>query len=195
MTVSSVIKAIFPVDRTGTSDEWYTPDDIMIKAQTVLGTIDLDPCSCVEANKIVKAKKFYTIEDDGLSKYWQGKIWLNPPRGTENKVSIQSIWCEKLIRHYINSDIESAMFIIRAVIGYDWFNSIWDRCPNVCFLRHRPAYYRGLIENTSNRDQITAAVFYLGDDIKKFQDTFRGSGYIFDGLSYRPRVIIEVKKE
>jgi hypothetical protein len=33
----------------------------------VLGEIDLDPASCADANKIVRAKQFFTQEDNGYS--------------------------------------------------------------------------------------------------------------------------------
>lgn len=57
-------------------DEWYTPPEII----HALGSFDLDPASCKEAYKINhSAKKIYTIEDDGLSRDWHGRVWLNPP--------------------------------------------------------------------------------------------------------------------
>ena len=185
MSASQVIRAIFPVDRSRTSDEWYTPNDIMILVRQVLKTISLDPCSSVEANKVVKAKKFYTIEDDGLSKDWYGKVWMNPPRGIDERISIQSVWCERLVNEYIQGNVTEALFIIRAVIGYDWFENIWNKCPNVCFLSKRPQYYRGSVGNIAGADQITGAIFYLGNNVKKFQKVFKGRGHIFDGLSYR----------
>lgn len=185
MSVSQVIKAIFPTDRKMKSDEWYTPEDIMRRVRRVLGHIDLDPCSCLEANKIVKARNFYTIKNDGLSKDWYGSVWMNPPRGMDKKVSIQSLWCEKLVGHYQRNEIHDSIFIVRAVIGYDWFERIWGMCPDVCFLSTRPKYYRGVVGHTAGQDQITSAIFYLGGDTKKFQSVFRGMGRIFDKDSYR----------
>lgn len=185
MSASQVIKSIFPVNKLKTSDEWYTPNGIMRKVRCVLGHIDLDPCSCLEANKIVKAKNFYTIKDDGLTKDWYGRVWLNPPRGIDERVSIQSMWCEKLIGHYQRQEIQDSMFIIRAVMGYDWFETIWRMCPDVCFLSVRPRYYRGNIGYKAGQDQITGAVFYLGKEVMLFQEIFRESGHVFDKNSYR----------
>jgi hypothetical protein len=33
------------------------------------------------ANTVVKAKTFFTREDNGFARPWQGRVWLNPPGG------------------------------------------------------------------------------------------------------------------
>jgi len=59
-----------------TSVEWYTPAEII----RALGNFDLDPCTSDIAYSFNKsANKYYTKEDDGLSKDWFGRVWLNPP--------------------------------------------------------------------------------------------------------------------
>lgn len=51
----------------------------------------LDPCSTDENHK---CDKYYTIEDDGLSKDWSGhNVWCNPPYG--RKIGK---WVEKCYR-------------------------------------------------------------------------------------------------
>jgi hypothetical protein len=59
--------------------EWYTPDYIIDAVRATLGEITLDPCSNEEANKVVGATFHYTADDDGLSKTWVGKVFVNPP--------------------------------------------------------------------------------------------------------------------
>ncbi|MDR2003319.1 MAG: phage N-6-adenine-methyltransferase [Prevotella sp.] len=59
-----------------TTVEWYTPPEII----RPLGEFDLDPCTSGIAYSFNhSAKKYYTKEDDGLSKEWFGRVWLNPP--------------------------------------------------------------------------------------------------------------------
>lgn len=58
------------------TDEWYTPPEIIRS----LGDFDLDPATCLTAlNLNHSAKRFYTVEDDGLQQPWSGRVWLNPP--------------------------------------------------------------------------------------------------------------------
>src|SRR5260221_7395603 len=63
------------------SNEWFTPSRYIEAARLVMGSIDLDPASCSEANQTVKAKRYYSIDDNGLEQPWYGNIWLNPPYG------------------------------------------------------------------------------------------------------------------
>jgi hypothetical protein len=48
----------------------------------VLGGIDMDPASSEFANRVVKAPKIYTVDDNGLlAPKWEGRVFLNCPGG------------------------------------------------------------------------------------------------------------------
>ena len=55
-------------------DEYYTPKEII----EALGRFDLDPATPVNP-RWRTADVMYTKEDDGLSKEWFGRVFLNPP--------------------------------------------------------------------------------------------------------------------
>lgn len=59
--------------------EYYTPVRFINSARKVMGVIDLDPASCEAANKSIMALNIFTKDDDGLSKPWFGKVWMNHP--------------------------------------------------------------------------------------------------------------------
>ena len=66
------------------SDEWGTPQDLFDELNKVY-EFTLDPCATVEN---AKCEKYYTVEDDGLSKDWGGNtVFVNPPytRGSIGK--------------------------------------------------------------------------------------------------------------
>lgn len=74
---------LFPsAAHTADSSEWYTPEPYVEAARGYLGgTIGLDPASCDEAQRIVRAGQYFTAEQDGLRQCWTlaDSIWLNPP--------------------------------------------------------------------------------------------------------------------
>ncbi len=60
------------------TDDWYTPQEFF-EALDAEFHFTLDPCSSKE-NAV--CDKFFTIEDDGLSKSWAGeRVFMNPPYG------------------------------------------------------------------------------------------------------------------
>ena len=59
------------------SDEWATPPSLLRPLDEAVGGFDLDPCSGAEERSI--APETYTESDDGLSKLWHGRVWVNPP--------------------------------------------------------------------------------------------------------------------
>ena len=58
--------------------EWYTPPEIIEAARRVLGTIDLDPASCAEAQEWIQARRWFGIEQDGLLQKWGGGCMAQP---------------------------------------------------------------------------------------------------------------------
>lgn len=60
----------------GRTDEWLTPPALI----QCLGPFDLDPCSPIN-RPWDTASRHFTINEDGLSQPWEGRVWLNPPYG------------------------------------------------------------------------------------------------------------------
>ena len=62
--------------------EWTSPPHLVAAAKRVMGDIDLDPASSIEAQRVVQALRFYDERYDGLKHAWAGRVWLNPPYAT-----------------------------------------------------------------------------------------------------------------
>jgi len=85
--------------------EWYTPEEHIERVRKVLGTIDLDPASTKLAQKIVKAGKFYTEADDGLTQAWFGNVFLNPPYKQPAASAFVNLLCDA----YEGSAVDAAI--------------------------------------------------------------------------------------
>lgn len=69
-------------------DKWETPEHIFRKLDQEFH-FTLDPCA---ETHTAKCKKYFTIEEDGLSKDWKGEtVFCNPPYSNENI----DMWMEK----------------------------------------------------------------------------------------------------
>ena len=62
------------------TDEWATPQALFDELAWLFGGFDLDPCATREN---AKCARFFTREEDGLSRRWEGKVFLNPPYGRD----------------------------------------------------------------------------------------------------------------
>lgn len=87
------------------SPEWYTPMPFVNAARLVMGGIDLDPASHIEANATIQAARIFTAEDDGLQQKWSGRVFLNPPGGLVNE-----FW-RKLCEQFGDERIDQAIWI------------------------------------------------------------------------------------
>lgn len=97
--------------------EWYTPEWILDAARELLGgEIELDPCSCAEAQRTVRAQRYCTVEDDGLVMDWHTpRLWMNPPYGREI-----GRWIDKLIDEIDARRIGHAVALVNADTSTRW---------------------------------------------------------------------------
>jgi len=109
-----------------TKVEWLTPPELVKK----LGEFDLDPCCPVNA-PFYHANYNFTIEDDGLSKEWFGRIYCNPPYGRQ-----LHLWLSKLKKH--RNGI--ALIFARTETKF-FFENIWYDADAVLFVKGRIRFY------------------------------------------------------
>lgn len=73
-----------------TPDDYYTPRFVL---ETMGLTFDLDVAAPPGGVPWVPATRFLTMEDDGLSAEWVGRVWMNPP------YSQATPWVRRFIEH------------------------------------------------------------------------------------------------
>lgn len=156
--------------------EWYTPREYIEAARCVMGAIDLDPASCAEANATVRASRCYTAADDGLSRPWSGRVWLNPPYGrSESGESNQGVWATALIGKYQLGEIDEAVLLVNATTDRLWFRQLWG-CA-LCFAYERIRFIAPGGERCSSPTH--GNVFaYVGPNVQAFSDVFGQFGRI-----------------
>lgn len=85
---------------TSKTAEWMTPKWLVDYIREALGgEITLDPASNEKANKIIKARRFYTKADDSLTLSWAQQfkpgarpaLFLNPPGDVSGKL-VRKFW-------------------------------------------------------------------------------------------------------
>jgi hypothetical protein len=113
---------------TGES-EWFTPPEYIEAARCVMGTIDVDPASTKEANKTVKAKIFYDVQDDGLSKKWEGNVWMNPPYSQP----LVAQFCDLFAEKYESNEIKQGCVLINNATETSFAQHLMSLCSAVCF--------------------------------------------------------------
>lgn len=152
-------------------NEWYTPPEYIEAARDVMGRIDLDPASCETAQANVRAKRFYTADDDGLSKKWAGNIWLNPPYSKE----LIGQFAAKLLDERCR--FKQAIVLVNNATDTAWFHDLASVASAVCFVRGRVKFLdrTGKPANTPVQGQ---AVLYVGPNVEHFRSRFSAFGLV-----------------
>jgi len=168
------------------SEEWYTPPEFVKAARQVLGPIELDPASCEIANQVIRAERYYTLEDDGLSQDWRCKtMWCNPPFGRvpgDRTLGKADIWAQRLVREYECGNVGEAILLVHAHTYKQWFRPLCNYL--VCFSER---LYFWNAQNKSGRSPHGSALFYLGKQPQKFVDVFDQFGPVEQRLYPTPK--------
>ena len=171
VNVVSGVMANHLAQNTG-QNEWYTPAEYIEVAREVLEIIDVDPASSSLANKTVKATKYFTSEDDGLTESWVGKVWMNPPYA--QPLIYQFI--EKLCREVEDGNVSAAIVLTNDSTDTAWFQRASSLAAAICFTKKRICFVSP--EGEKGSPLQGQAFFYFGRDIKRFADRFQALGVV-----------------
>ena len=159
---------LFGEDPLPSSDDWYTPPPVVEAARTVMGGIDLDPASCAEANRVVRATTWWDETDSPLTRRWFGRVWLNPPFG------LMSRFGETFRYQWESGHLTSGcMLVVFSPSNLaDW---VLDSADSVCFLPRKLVWWgpraEAAVEPTPwNFQRLAVAGF--GVDQRRFRSEF-----------------------
>lgn len=168
-TASHVYKLIKTphVSYNSGENEWYTPPDYIEAARRVMGDIDLDPASSDIANVIVKAHQHYTKENDGLSKEWHGRIWMNPPYAPE----LIKLFVSKYYKSIEDGTVTEGIVLVNNATETQWFYQLVECSSAVVFTKGRVRFLdpEGNPRGAPLQGQ---AILYYGENMTKFLGEF-----------------------
>jgi phage N-6-adenine-methyltransferase len=153
-------------------NEWHTPPQYLALAREVLGEIDLDPASSAKAQEIVAAAAYFTKEDDGLTREWHGRVWLNPPYAQPLIAEFISKMCAEVRAGRVNQ----AIMLTHNYTDTAWFHEAASACNAICFTR-------GRVKFVDRNGEVAAptqgqSLFYFGDDVARFREHFDNVGFV-----------------
>jgi phage N-6-adenine-methyltransferase len=153
------------------SVEWYTPAAYLDCARQVLGEFDLDPASNAIAQEQVRARSYFTKDDDGLSQQWNGRVWCNPPYSDAGK------FVEKLLTGLSAGRTTEALLLVNAYCDTRWFHRAAAACAAICFPLGR-IYFEKPDGDQMKQPAYGSAFIYFGDQLARFRAAFADQGLI-----------------
>lgn len=149
------------------SNEWCTPQKILDRTIKLFGEIDLDPCSNNPFQPNVIALNHFTKKDDSLKKDWFGKVYMNPPYGTELPK-----WTDKLDGEYQKANVTEAIVLIPSRTDTGWFRGLKEY-PR-CFIWGRLKF-----SGQKNCAPFPSMAVYLGINTESFYQIYKDIGDIY----------------
>ena len=117
------------------SVDWWTPPKVFDKLDI---EFDVDVASPIGGVDWIPAKKYYTKEDDGLNKDWDGTVWMNPPYGIAT-----GSWLDKFVKH------RDGIALVFARTDTRWFHNYALNADALLFTKGRLAFINPERSDTS----------------------------------------------
>ena len=179
-TVHAALKAPGHSARAGNGlhnndDEWYTPANVVEACREALGVIDLDPASNAHANQVVKATRYFTVEDDGLEQPWKGRVFLNPPY---SHIAGKAEFIAKLADSHSAGEVTAACVILSCDTSANWFDPLRGRHDAICLIRVRVRFYKPDPDRKDSPGN-GSSIVYLGPDVARFAKAVSALGEVY----------------
>lgn len=160
--------------------EHFTPGWILDGAREVMGGIDVDPCSCREAQKVVRARQYFDAGRNGLVQRWKGRAFINPPGDTRGK--LPKLFWEKLVVEIQRGRLREFLWLafnVSHLRTLQFDDQVLPAC-DLCILRDR-------IRFTGDSPTKDNALLYWGPNRDRFAAVFASAGTVWRGRGGAPK--------
>lgn len=148
----------------GDSQTWITPRWII----EALGPFDLDPCAADPTPWHCATLGFIR---DGLSRPWEGRVWLNPPF---DRYEVGT-WMERM------GDHGNGTALLHARTEAEWFEPVWHKAKAILFLADRLHFYYPDGQRAAANSGAPACLIAFSEyDVGRLKDSGI-SGYLVTG--------------
>lgn len=137
------------------TDEYGTPLDFHRPIADAVGGFDLDPAAGAERRPL--ADRRFTADDDGLTRAWDGKVWLNPP------FSEKALWVRRAREQVAAGNVQTAVVLLSVDTSTDLFHRHLAKADLICFRRGRLAFDGG--GDSPNFGVLLAVFGEVNDDL------------------------------
>ena len=132
------------------SDEWETPQEFYDKLNRKF-RFTLDPSATHENHK---CDKYYTIDDDGLSKSWKGEVvFVNPPYGNIGH------WVKKAYDESTENGATVVMLMPARTDTKYWHQYIMGAASAIYFIKGRLKFKNKVIADYTGKTDVSPAPF------------------------------------
>lgn len=152
-----------------TSNEYATKPELWRPLANAVGGFDVDPASGAESEHI--AETTYTKRDDGLSKTWDGTVWLNPPFSEKTK------WFRKAVGQVNAGNADTIVALAPVDTSTQWFQNWYSKANVICWLEGRDWYV------AEGSPSFNTSVGVFGDVPVKLVSVLEGKGIVTEPLA------------
>jgi hypothetical protein len=160
--------------------DYYTPDAVTAASRQAMGGLDLDPASCPLANDGdadhagVQAARYFTRDQDGLTKKWFGRVWCNPPFGDWKQ------WVPKILAEVDSGRVQQICVLMPARSISDTYPYQLTKTADAILVPDGRIQFWGPRAASGDPDA-SHPLIYIGHRRREFKRAFAEFGCVFFG--------------
>lgn len=156
-------------------DAWYTPALYVETVRRVLGSIELDPFSSPEANKVVGAERYFTQAEDAFTCDWTAAtLFMNPPYGAQ----VVAHAVNRLVDDVAAGRVASAVLLVNNASETRWFQRALTVADALCLPSGRIQFWNTDGKQVSSNMRPQVFLLFGLDRVDTFREYFNQHGMV-----------------